>query len=282
MAVLISLKESTSFNLSKFVTSTSAIFASYNRSTWLSQHVTHWLVRLSPNVLWAQTEDAVLVTVELPQEGTAINLDDTSLKISGKKNGNDYDCCIQFYKPIKASEALKANDRFLRFKLPKNESEKWPSLNSDGKKHWIKIDWDRWIDSDAEDNDNVFQDDFEMPNFGPFGKMGMPGMGGMPGMPGMDMGGDLMPEEGDDCCNQGDCACDACDCGSVCKCGADCQCNDCSCVAECNCDAACLGDGHDKEEPKAGGCHCCDNCTCGDNCQCTPENKCGDACKCGV
>ncbi|EDO08030.1 CS domain family protein [Babesia bovis T2Bo] len=227
---------------------------------------------LSPNVLWAQTDDALLLTVELPEEkDTVINLDNNALKIAGKKEGKDYECTINFYKPIKASEALKANDRFLRFKLPKDENEKWPSLNNDGKKHWIKIDWNRWIDSDAEDNEtNVIQDDFDMSKFGPFGNMGgYPGMG--------DDDDDFMDDEEHECCEQSECACDDCECDTICKCGADCECENCSCVKECKCDGEVPVE---KVEDTKKPCDCCDNCTCGDNCQCTPENKCSEKCSC--
>ncbi|ORM40205.1 Uncharacterized protein BXIN_1174 [Babesia sp. Xinjiang] len=215
--------------------------------------------------MWAQTLDTLLVTVQLAQEkDTIVKLQDDHLTISGKKDGNDYECTVKFYKPIKASEAMKSNDRFLRFKLPKADKEKWPTLNSDGKKHWIKIDWDRWVDSDAEDDD-AFNNGFDMSNFDQFAGMGDGGFDD-----------DFMPEDNmDECCDQGDCACDSCDCSTLCKCGTDCKCENCSCVADCNCDAACLG-GRDAKS----GCDCCDDCSCGDDCRCTPENKCSPACKC--
>ncbi|KAK1933242.1 hypothetical protein X943_002840 [Babesia divergens] len=220
--------------------------------------------RLSPNVLWAQTKDAVYMTVEIQQDkDVSVQLKDDSVTIAAQ----EYQCTVNFYKPIKSSEAMKSTDRFLRLKFPKKEEERWPSLNADGKKHWIKIDWDKWVDSDAEDDERGM-DDFDMSAFENMGNFGQFG--------GMDMNDDPFDYEDLNCCGKGDCPCDKCKCGgSLCDCGKACECQDCQCNEACNCGVDC-----GSREPRDYGTICCESCTCGDDCRCTPDNKCGPNCNC--
>ncbi|GBE59167.1 hypothetical protein BOVATA_006600 [Babesia ovata] len=228
------------------------------------------------------------MTVELEDnKDTHIDLKDDALTIKAKKDGKDYECAISFYKPIKASEVMKADERFLRFKLPKADEEKWPSLNSDGKKHWLKIDWDRWVDSDAEDDD-VARDNFDMGNFGNFGDFAGMSPDGFE-----DDDEDFMGDENDfdkkvDCCSAGDCGCDKCECGSVCNCGSKCKCEECACDVDCDCDAECLNtDGGKVNECCSKGDCACDKCECGSVCKCGADCKCADCacdtdCDCGA
>ncbi|CDR97116.1 hypothetical protein, conserved [Babesia bigemina] len=226
---------------------------------------------LSPNVFWAQTKDAVYMTVEVEHnKDTHIDIKDEALAIKAKKDGKDYECVINFYKPIKSSEVMKADERFLRFKLPKADEEKWPTLNNDGKKHWLKIDWDRWVDSDAEDDDAA-RDNFDMGNFGNFGDFAGMNPGAFDDDDDDYMGDDSDFDKKGDCCSIGDCACDKCECGSVCKCSAKCKCEACPCEVDCDCDAECMN---------ASGCCSKGDCAC-DKCECGSICKCGTSCSCG-
>jgi prostaglandin-E synthase len=83
-------------------------------------------------------------------------------------------------------------------KKDKEEEEFWPRLLKDKalEKNQVKIDWDRFVDEDEEEEEGGF----DMSNMqggngmggggGPpgGGMGGMPGMGGMGGMPGMEGG----------------------------------------------------------------------------------------------
>jgi len=67
-----------------------------------------------------------------------------------------------------------------------DQEEFWPRLLKDKakEKNQVKIDWDRYVDEDEEEDAGGF----DMSALD--GGMGMGGMGGMPGMGGMgDMGG---------------------------------------------------------------------------------------------
>ena len=61
--------------------------------------------------------------------------------------------------------------------LKKKEAGSWPSLGNK-KLNFVKIDWNKWVDSDDEGED-----------FDTDGMQGMGGKGGMGGMGGMGMGG---------------------------------------------------------------------------------------------
>ncbi|KAK1444757.1 co-chaperone p23-like domain containing protein [Babesia gibsoni] len=264
------------------------------------------VLRLSPNVLWAQTKDAVFVTVDLTSpKDVKVELKDDSVYVAGVKDSKEYECTINFFKPIKAAEAMRANERMLRLKLPKVEEESWPSLNNDGKKHWIKIDWDKWVDSDDEGDDSL-NNNFDMGDFANFDQFS--GMGGMPpfGDDFNDDDDDHEHDEDDDCCGrsaevdeeEGNCGCcDDCTCGDACACTADNKCCDsctcgtkgakCGCSADCACGDACACTEEKKccETCECTGvqdakCGCSADCACGDACACTPDNKCCDTCEC--
>lgn len=151
---------------------------------------------LFPVVLWAQTKEWLYLTIELEDpENVKIDLKENELYFSGSKGKNEYEFTLNFLKPINVEESKYSTKRNIKFKIVKKEKERWKTLNNDGKKHWIKCDWNLWVDTDEEDKDIQF-DDMGMNNFGGLGGMpdmsqfanmgGLGGMGGMDGMEGMD------------------------------------------------------------------------------------------------
>ena len=116
-----------------------------------------------------------------------IVLTDTELKFDGKANGDKpYTVNIEFFKPVDADgstyKVLPRSVQMHILKKDKEEDEFWPRLLKDKglEKNQVKIDWDRYVDEDEEDE----QGGFDMSNLA-----GGSGMGGMaPGMEGM-MGG---------------------------------------------------------------------------------------------
>jgi cytosolic prostaglandin-E synthase len=123
-----------------------------------------------------------------------IVLTDTELKFDGKANGDKpYTVSIEFFKPVDAEgSTYKVLPRSVQMHILKKDKEEdgfWPQLLKDKslEKNQIKIDWDRYVDEDEEDEEGGF----DMSNLAGGSGMGggMPGMGGgMPGMDGM-MGG---------------------------------------------------------------------------------------------
>merc|ERR1712070_236033 len=132
-----------------------------------------------------------------------IELTDTNLNFTGKSNGEDYEVHIEFFKNVKSTDAeskYKVAPRSIQFYVlkEKEEDEFWPRLLKDKlkEKNQVKIDWDRYVDEDEEEDQGGFD------TSGMDGSMGMGGMGGMGGgmPPGMDgsmgmggMGGGMPP-----------------------------------------------------------------------------------------
>ena len=122
------------------------------------------------------------LTIDVKDE--TITLTDSSLKFKGKSNDKDYEVDIEFFKPADAEgstyKVLPRSIQMHILKKDKEEEEFWPRLLKDKllEKNQVKIDWDRYVDEDEE------EEGFDMSNLE--GGMGMGG--GMPGGPGgMDM-----------------------------------------------------------------------------------------------
>lgn len=129
---------------------------------------------LLPIVLWAQKKECIYLTIDLEDaENVKIDLKEDKLCFSGKKDKNEYEFELLFLKPINVEESKYSTTRNIKFKIIKQEKERWKTLNKDGKKHWIKCDWNTWVDTDEENKTTDF-DDMAMNSFG--------GMGGMPDM----------------------------------------------------------------------------------------------------
>ncbi|CAD2100432.1 co-chaperone p23, putative [Plasmodium vinckei lentum] len=152
---------------------------------------------LFPIVLWAQKKECIYLTIELQDaEDLKIDLKEDSLYFYGTKEKNEYEFNLNFLKPINVDESKYTTKRNIKFKIIKKEKERWKTINNDGKKHWIKCDWNSWVDTDEEDKTTEY-DDMAMNSFGGMGGLpdmsqfgGMGGLGGMGGMGGLGgMGG---------------------------------------------------------------------------------------------
>lgn len=117
-----------------------------------------------------------------------IVLTDTKLTFEGTSGGKTYQIDIEFFKEVDSEgstyNVLPRSVQMHILKKEKEEDEFWPRLLKDKalEKNQVKIDWDRYVDEDEE------EEGFDMSNMeGGMGMGGgMPGMGGMGGgMPGM-------------------------------------------------------------------------------------------------
>ncbi|KAM3079552.1 p23 chaperone protein wos2 [Clarireedia jacksonii] len=150
---------------------------------------------LCEEILWAQRSSAteaekniIFLTISVPdiQPGKLkVDVKSQSLSFSGYSESlkRAYAVELEFYAEIDES-ATRINHTMknVQFVLKKKElkEEFWPRLLKDGKKvHFIKTDFDKWVDEDEQDE--APEDDLS----------GMGGMGGMPGM------GDMMGGGGD-------------------------------------------------------------------------------------
>jgi len=140
----------------------------------------------TPEVLWAQRSNKtepeknfIYLTISVPDVQPAnlkLNLTSSSLAFSGHSDSlkRDYQVQLEFYDEIdtdnsKINHTAKNVEIVLRKKELKEEF--WPRLLKDAKKvHFLKTDFDKWVDEDEQDE--APEDDLG----------GMGGMGGMPGM----------------------------------------------------------------------------------------------------
>ncbi|KAL0941031.1 cs domain-containing protein [Colletotrichum truncatum] len=171
----------------------------------------------TPEVLWAQrssssdaSKNFVYLTIsvpDVPASNLKLDLKPTGLSFSGHSNTlkRDYAVDLEFYAEIDPAESkINHTAKNVELKLQKKElkEEYWPRLLKDSKKvHFLKTDFDKWVDEDEQDE--AGEEDFSQ--FGGMG--GMPGMGGGGDFGGIDfskLGGgapgmeDLDDEEEDD------------------------------------------------------------------------------------
>mmetsp|Transcript_6493 Transcript_6493/g.8221 ORF Transcript_6493/g.8221 Transcript_6493/m.8221 type:complete len:214 (+) Transcript_6493:125-766(+) len=157
-------------------------------------------------IKWAQRTDSLYITIAIPDvKDETIDLTDTELHFKGTSEGKLYEVSIKFYESIDSSNpesTYKVLPRSVQMHVIKAKKEEddgddetfWPRLLADKtlEKNQVKIDWDRYVDEDEEDEAGGFDTSALDGGMGmgggmPPGMGGMGGMGGMPGMEGMDM-----------------------------------------------------------------------------------------------
>ncbi|KAF4306139.1 p23 chaperone protein wos2 [Botryosphaeria dothidea] len=141
---------------------------------------------LTPEVLWAQrssTTDAernhVFVTIsapDVPKDKMKLDVQPTKVSFSGHSElkNVDYAVELELYADIVPEESkINHTGKNIEMVLRKKElkDEYWPRLLKESKKlHFLKTDFDKWVDEDEQDE---AADDDYLQNMG-----GMPGMGG--------------------------------------------------------------------------------------------------------
>ncbi|XP_071493666.1 uncharacterized protein [Diadema antillarum] len=149
-----------------------------------------------PTVLWAQREDCLLLTIEVPkavEEDITFEPEKVHLKCKGGLENEPYELEFEFHKDISPKTSkYKIQGRHIDMLVKKKESGPyWPRLTKESKKqHWLRTDFSRWKDEDESDDEFGGGDDRGLnemlANMGNMGDMG--GMGGMGGMGMGDMG----------------------------------------------------------------------------------------------
>jgi len=142
---------------------------------------------LTPSLSWYQDTENVHFKIEVQNtKNEVINIEDT--KFSFKSGTPQYLIEFDLFLGINSDESSYViTEKFIRVILKKKESEKWASLtqNKNLYKNNIKIDWNSWWDSDAEEEEDLpkSQNDFSNVDFSSMMQQ-MQGMGGGPGMDG--------------------------------------------------------------------------------------------------
>ncbi|KEH24379.1 CS domain protein [Medicago truncatula] len=173
-----------------------------------------------PEVKWAQREDKVYITVQLADsKNSKVDLTpegDFTFSGSAGAGDNQYELKLELFDKVNVEESkISVGVRNIFCVVQKAESGWWKRLlRGEGKApHYVKIDWDKWVDEDEVEEGGGGDVDLGGMDFSKFGGMGggdpmggMGGMGGMEGLGGMDfskfagMGGDAMDDidESDD------------------------------------------------------------------------------------
>lgn len=156
---------------------------------------------VTPTILWAQRSSAeeaskniIYMTIEvLDPTNIKLDLTSTGLKLRADSQGNDthYALDLDFFDEIDTENSHKNTESghqiYLILRKKNKQEEYWPRLTKEKLRlHYIKTDFDKWVDEDEQDEQPEEDDMSNMMNMGGAGGMpGMPGMGGMPGMEGM-------------------------------------------------------------------------------------------------
>ncbi|KAI9728181.1 MAG: hypothetical protein M1828_004642 [Chrysothrix sp. TS-e1954] len=155
--------------------------------------------QITPEVTWAQRSSSsdeeknfVYVTIsvpDVPAKDMKLDLKPTGLTFTGPSESKKatYHVAMDFFAEIDTEKSkIHNSQRDVELKLQKKElnEEYWPRLLKDKQRvHYLKTDFDKWVDEDEQDG--VPDDDYMSQMGGGAGGMpGMPGMGGMGGMGG--------------------------------------------------------------------------------------------------
>ncbi|KAK9448906.1 protein wos2 [Limtongia smithiae] len=151
------------------------------------------MTTFTPEVMWAQRsnehepeKNVIYLTINaIDVSKPSITLTPTSLVYDGKSaSGKEYAVTLDFFDEIDVDNSkYTTTDRDSFFVLRKKEAKEefWPRLLKDKRKvHYLKTDFDKWVDEDEQET--APPDDLSQ--FGGMG--GMPGMGDMGGMGGLD------------------------------------------------------------------------------------------------
>ncbi|KAK8937871.1 hypothetical protein KSP40_PGU015370 [Platanthera guangdongensis] len=132
-----------------------------------------------PEVKWAQRFDKVYLTILLADaKNVQISLEPDGIFTFSGTTGSDnnlYDVKMELYGKVDVETSkLNTGDRSIFCVIEKAEKGWWKKLlRGDGKlPHYVKVDWDKWVDEDEDDVSAPTEDQFGGMDFSKFGNMG--------------------------------------------------------------------------------------------------------------
>jgi hypothetical protein len=142
---------------------------------------------LTPTVLWAQRQNRLFLTLEVPDvKNDELNITESGLSFFGESAEKHYKLSFNFFAPVdESSKKIVKTGQHVCIDLEKKETKWWDRLlKESGKNAWLKTDFSKWVDEDEEEEDDE-QAEGAM-GMDPYAQM--QGMNfGMPGMEGMGM-----------------------------------------------------------------------------------------------
>uniref|UniRef100_A0A7N0VCA9 Co-chaperone protein p23 n=1 Tax=Kalanchoe fedtschenkoi TaxID=63787 RepID=A0A7N0VCA9_KALFE len=147
-----------------------------------------------PEVKWAEREDKVFITVQLPNAADAkVVLEPEGVfgfTASGGADKQPYEIKLNLHDKVNVEESkINVGPRNVFCIIEKAEKQWWKKLVKDVKTpHYVKVDWDKWVDEDDDEPAGGAGDlDMGGMDFSKFSDMGgMGGLGGMGGMGGLE------------------------------------------------------------------------------------------------
>ncbi|OMO81917.1 HSP20-like chaperone [Corchorus olitorius] len=119
-----------------------------------------------PEVKWAQRTDKVFITVLLPDSKNAkVNLDPEGVFTFSANAGADnnlYELKLDLHDKVNVEESkINYGVRSIFCILEKAEKVWWKKLLRGDVKppHYVKVDWDKWVDEDEESGQEVTKPD---------------------------------------------------------------------------------------------------------------------------
>ncbi|XVE60862.1 hypothetical protein DITRI_Ditri05aG0160900 [Diplodiscus trichospermus] len=134
-----------------------------------------------PTVKWAQRSDVVFITIELPDaQDVKLKLEPEGKFFFSATSGVDkvpYEVDMDLLDKIDFAESKASiGKRNICYLVKKAENKWWSRLLKKEAKPpvFLKVDWDRWVDEDEEDEDNKVASDMDFGDFD-FSKLNMGG-----------------------------------------------------------------------------------------------------------
>merc|ERR1711872_123417 len=118
---------------------------------------------LNPPILWAQTNNLLYVTIDLPDiKDKVLECKDHGFHFQGKSGANTYKTDLKFFDAIDSENIqTSAGQRQLTMTIKKKEPTSWPQLLADIKKApWLRFDFNRFVDDDASEPEFEGGNDF--------------------------------------------------------------------------------------------------------------------------
>ncbi|CAL9068786.1 unnamed protein product [Musa banksii] len=136
-------------------------------ATFLSRH---------PEVKWAQRLDKIYITVQLPDAKDAkVNLEPDGIftfSATAGAGNSTYELKMDLYDKVnKEASKINVGVRSIFCVVEKAEKGWWKKLlRGDGKApHYVKVDWDKWVDEDANGPGDLDLGGMDFSNFGNMG-----------------------------------------------------------------------------------------------------------------
>ena len=111
---------------------------------------------LHPTVLWAQRKSVILLTIELSDVESQIDLSESKIEFRAGK----YAFELEFYDKVETEYKRSPNRHQIELTIVKQQEGYWPKLVKEKKPAFLKTDFKNWMEEEDEDGEVDEQMDF--------------------------------------------------------------------------------------------------------------------------